>query len=84
MLTPQDINLLREFFATKEDLKELATKEDIKEIKASINTLTMAVDSFAQEIKDNRTERLVVAHQMETYDRWFQMLADKVGIKLEP
>lgn len=41
-ITPKDITLLKEVFATKEDLKEFATKKDLRKVR----------DDFSQRMDD--------------------------------
>ncbi len=81
MLTTKDIKNLTEF--QEEVFKNtFATKADVKDIKASLNILTTAVDSFAQEMRGWRQEKTFIDKRLERHDEWFKLLSEKVGIKL--
>ncbi len=71
---------LFDVFATKEDLqeavKDMATKNDIHQ-------LFMAVDSYAKKADTYFQEMVMLSHKVDRHERWFQIFADKLGIKLE-
>ncbi len=80
MLTDEDIQKLIEVFATKDDLKEavsnLTTKDDF-------NNLQTSVDSYAQKADAYFQEMVMLAHKVDRHEKWFHLIADKLGIKLE-
>lgn len=82
MLTNEDIqNLIKaqeEVFATKEDLEKL--KEDIR---SDISNLQIAVDAYAKKADTYFQEMVMLSHKIDRHEKWFQQVAEKIGIKLE-
>ena len=80
MLDDKDIQKLIEVFATKDDLDEavssLATKEDV-------NNLLKTVDSYAKRADTYFQEMVALPHKVDRHEKWFHLIADKLGIKLE-
>lgn len=80
MLDKEDIQKLIEVFATKEDIKDairnLTTKDDF-------DKLLSAVDSYAQKADTYFQEMVMLAHKVDRHEKWFQQIAEKLGIKLE-
>lgn len=82
MLTTEDIQKLSSYL--KEDLKDtFATKEDLRteigRIDHKLDSLLNAVDSFAKEIKDNRSERVVMEERVTRAEKAIQLLAKHTG-----
>jgi len=80
MLTTEDIQKLIEVFATKEDLKEavqnLSTKKDIDKLLTAVDTYAKKADTYFQEM-------VMLAHKVDRHEKWFQQIAEKLGMKLE-
>ena len=70
-----------ELFATKDELKELTDR--INKLDESVSALTNAVDRLAKAVDDLRVEYSAIAMQVSRHEKWFQQVADKLGIKLE-
>lgn len=72
-MTQDDINLLKNIFATKDDLKNYATKADIVSFK----------DAILKEIRDMRDEvALVIGYkdQIEDHENRIDVLEKRGGI----
>lgn len=80
MLTDEDIQKLIGVFATKEDLKEalenITTKDDF-------NILMSAVDAYAKRADTYFQEMVMLSHKVDRHEKWFHLIADRLGIKLE-
>lgn len=80
MLTNEDVEKMREVFATKDDLislKEMvATKDDI-------NRLFTAVDGYAKKADAYFQEMVMMNQSMHRHEKWIMQLAEKLGVKLE-
>ena len=72
--------LYTHFCGVKEILQEIknemATKNDI-------HNLTMAIDSYAKRSDTYFQEMVILSHKVDRHERWFQLFADKLGLKLE-
>lgn len=84
--------------AQKEDLNNLASKlvtleefdlfkNDIKEeftsLRQSIQDLTNSIDKLVKAVSDLKTEYIVITSQLDRHEKWIQLLAEKLGVKLE-
>jgi len=80
MLTNEDIQNLIDVFTTKEEMKEmisnLVTKEDFL-------NLQTAVDAYAQKADAFFRKMVMLSHKVDRHEKWFHLIADKLGIKLE-
>jgi len=81
MLTSEDIAKITSVVATKEDIEDI--KKDINGLRESIQALTISVDKLVKAVDDLKTEYAMVKNQVDRHERWFQQVADKIGIKLE-
>lgn len=79
-LTQDDIKLLTDVFATRE---EVASKKDVAEIKESVNILTNAVDAFAKEALKNSQEITMWSNKVTRLEAHMKIIAEKVGVRLE-
>jgi len=72
--------LYKRFYGVKEVLgeikNEMATKNDIHQ-------LMMAIDSYAKRSDTYFQEMVMLSHKVDRHERWFQLFADKLGLKLE-
>ncbi|PIS34938.1 MAG: hypothetical protein COT37_00010 [Parcubacteria group bacterium CG08_land_8_20_14_0_20_43_9] len=80
MLEDKDIEKLVEVFATKQDLKEavsnLSTKDDF-------NNLLTSVDAYAKKADTYFQEMVMLGHKVDRHEKWIQLIADKLDLKLE-
>jgi len=80
MLDDKDIQKLIEVFATKDDLREvvsnLSTKEDFSNLQSSVDIYAKKADTYFQEM-------VMLSHKVDRHEKWFQQIADKLGMKLE-
>lgn len=80
MLTSEDIQKLIEVFATRD---EVATKADLADIRKDFSNLQTAVDAYAKKADNYFQEMLMLAQKVDRHEKWFHLIADKLGIKLE-
>lgn len=89
----------REVFATKEDFESLkqgiieagmevfATKEDLQEfmeeMKQSFSDLQISVDAYAKKADTYFQEMVMLTHKVDRHEKWFHLIADKLGVKLD-
>ncbi|MBU3964229.1 hypothetical protein KJ591_00090 [Patescibacteria group bacterium] len=81
MLTQEDIQKIAEVCATKEDIKEM--REDINGLRESVQFLVISVDGLVKAISDLKTEYISITSQIDRHDKWIQLLAEKLNLKLE-
>ena len=71
----------------KEDTSSI--KEDIaylkenKADKSDINDLLNAVDAYAKKADTYFQEMVMLSHKVDRHEKWFHLVAEKLGIKLE-
>jgi len=94
MLTDEDIKKLKGVLAAKEDLAKIVTleefgqfsgeiKQDLDALRESIQSLTVSVDKLTKAVADMHQEYIVISSKVDRHEKWFQQIADKLGIKLE-
>jgi len=82
MLTDEDIKDIieaqREVFPTKEEI-------DIRfeEIRKEFSDLQTSVDAYAKKADAFFQEMVMLSHKVDRHEKWFHLIADKLGIKLE-
>ena len=82
MLTTDEIKKLTEYQV--EVFKDVfATKEDIKEIKTSLNTLQTSVNNLSKESLTNEDERRISNRRIKDLENWADKAAPKVGIAFD-
>lgn len=81
----EDLNNLASKLVTLEefDLFKKDTKEEFYILKQSIQELTNSIDKLVKAITDLKTEYTVITSQLDRHEKWIQMLAEKIGIKLD-
>jgi dynactin complex subunit len=99
MITEEDIKNLKEVLATKEDINNLSVKlvtleefdqfkkeikQDINDLREAIQALTVSVDKLVKFMADSMQEDVMAKNKFERYDRWFKIISEKLGLKLEP
>lgn len=80
MLDDKDIQKLVELLATKEDVKDL--RQDLDGLRESVQGLTVAVDRLVGAVEKLEQEYTMVLNKIDRHEKWFQLVADKLGIKL--
>jgi len=92
-ITKKDIDLLKEeikqefsdlqvpILSTKEDIKEI--KQDVVGLKEQVQGLTISVDKLVKAVSDLNTEHAAIIHKIDRREKWLELLAEKVGLKLE-
>ena len=94
MLNDKDIQKLKEVLATKEDLAKLVTleefdsfrkeyKDDFSGLQSAIQGLIVAIDKLAKSMEIYHDEYVALTSKVDKHEKWFQQIADKLGLKLE-
>lgn len=90
MLTDQDIQKLKETFATRDELLELfptkeevTTKDDFDDLRKDFSNLQISVDGYAKKADTYFQEMAALAHKVNRHGEWLKQIAEKVGMKLE-
>jgi len=80
MLDDKDIKKLIDVFATRDEIKEmvgnLVTKEEFSDLQTSVDAYAKKADTYFQEM-------VILAHKVDRHEKWFQQIAEKLGLKLE-
>ena len=79
--TDEDIVKITSVVATKEDIEDI--KKDVNGLRESIQALTVSVDKLVKSVSELKTEYTMVKNQLERHEKWFQQVANKIGIRLE-
>ncbi|MBI2041576.1 MAG: hypothetical protein HYT20_00970 [Candidatus Nealsonbacteria bacterium] len=59
------------------DIREMmVTKEEFNDLQTSVDAYAKKADTYFQEM-------VMLAHKVDRHEKWFQQIADKIGIKLE-
>ncbi len=74
------IRLFEVAVATKEGVVELNKR--VERLELAVEALTNSVDKIIKELTDLRTEYYAMSNQLTRHEKWIQMIAEKVGIKL--
>ena len=94
MLDDKDIQKLKEALATKEDLAKIVTldefdrfkvevKQDLDGLRESVQALIISVDKLVKAVTDMHEEYVIITGKVDRHEKWFHLIADKLGIKLE-
>ncbi|MFH1780474.1 MAG: hypothetical protein ABH841_00470 [Candidatus Nealsonbacteria bacterium] len=94
MLDDQDIQKLKEILATKEDLAKILTleefdqfrgeiKQDLNGLREAVQALVVSVDKLVKAVSDLKTEYATISNQVSRHEKWFQQIAEKLGMRLE-
>ena len=79
-ITFKDIKKLIDVFATRDEIKEmvgnLVTKEEFSDLQAAVDAYAKKADAYFQEM-------VMLSHKVDRHEKWFHLIADKLGIKLE-
>lgn len=68
----------RKVFPSKEDFESF--KEEIKQ---SFSDLQTSVDAYAKKADTYFQGMVMLAHKIDRHEKWFQQIAEKLGMKLE-
>jgi transcription elongation factor Elf1 len=80
--------------ASKDDVAKLSLRitniasmvnglQENKADKSDINNLLNAVDAYAKKADTYFQEMVMLSHKVDRHEKWFHLIADKLGIKLE-
>ncbi|MFH0820118.1 MAG: hypothetical protein V1892_03740 [bacterium] len=98
MLTNEDIQKLSEIVATKDDVTNLVTqlvtqkefaefREDADEkfdsLRMAIENLIISVDKLTKTVENLSQEYVFINSKLDRHEKWIQLLAEKLGVKLE-
>ncbi len=73
----------QKFFDVNQRLDTIDAKLEGKADKADVNELMTAIDAYAKKADTYFQEMVMLSHKVERHEKWFQQIADKLGIKLE-
>ncbi|MBU3964353.1 hypothetical protein KJ562_01310 [Patescibacteria group bacterium] len=80
-------NIDGEFSIVKESLMNLRERlvnlEENKADKSDINDLMTAIDSYAKRADTYFQEMVMLSHKVDRHEKWFQLIAKKLDLKLE-
>jgi hypothetical protein len=65
----------------KIDLEELLKS---KADKSDIDRVMNVLDELMGKFDDQRTEQVMMRHDLDRHERWHKQTAEKIGLKLEP
>lgn len=57
--------------------------EKFDEMKKDFVDLQTSVDAYAKKADTYFQEMVMLAHKVDRHEKWFQQIADKLGMKLE-
>lgn len=80
--TKKDLMNLEQVFVTKPEFNEL--KSDVADIKDTVSGIATAVDLSLSRTEALNQEFLILSERDSRYQRWFDQLAQKVGVTLTP
>lgn len=98
MLTNEDVQKLSEIVATKDDVTNLVTqlvtqkefaefREDADEkfdsLRMAIENLIISVDKLTKTVENLSQEYVFINSKLDRHEKWIQLLAEKLGVKLE-
>jgi len=82
MLDDQDIQKI-----IKANLAVFPSKEEFdsfkEEMRKDFSDLQTSVDAYAKKADTYLSEMVALSHKVDRHEKWFQQVADKLGIKLE-
>jgi len=58
-------------------------KERLDSLEEQFRSLQSSVDSYAKKADTYFSEMVALSHKVDRHEKWFQQVADKLGIKLE-
>lgn len=65
------------------DEKFTGIDQDFKELKTGFDNLQSSVDAYSKKADTYFQEMVMVSHRMDRHEKWFQQIAEKIGMKLE-
>lgn len=80
MLDDKDIQKLIDVFATRDEIKDmvgnLVTKEEFSNLQTAVDVYAKKADAYFQEM-------VMLTHKVDRHEKWFHLIAEKLGLKLE-
>ena len=73
-ITEANIETGKEVFTTKKDFEDL--KKDFRKLQSSVDRYLTKTEKWYQEMK-------MLSNQVDRHEKWIQLLAGKLGVKLE-
>ena len=69
------------FIDSQEEIKDL--RQDVNDLRESIQALTISVDRLVGAMSNLKTEYAAITNQINRHEKWLNLVAEKLGIKLE-
>ena len=69
------------FIDLQEEIKDL--RQDVNGLRESIQALTISVDRLVGAVSNLKTEYAAITNQINRHEKWLNLVAEKLGIKLE-
>lgn len=63
--------------------EKLDSLQENKADKSDVRDLMNAVDAYAKKADTYFQEMVMLAHKVDRHEKWFQQIAEKLGMKLE-
>lgn len=81
----QDSKELIEYLSQRFDKIDSAVDylKENKADKSDVNNLMNAVDAYAKKADTYFQEMVMLSHKIDRHEKWFHLVAEKLGIKLE-
>jgi hypothetical protein len=91
MLTDQDIQKLKDVFASRDELVSIfGTREELVQVqkemvdlKTAVHVLIDSVDKLTKSMEGLKIEYLAIAEKLKRHERWIQQVAQKTGVQLD-
>lgn len=65
------------------DQFKVEIKQDIDGLREMVQSLVVSVDKLVKAVTDLKTEYAAITNKVDRHEKWFQQIADKLGMKLE-
>ncbi len=65
------------------DQFKVEIKQDIDGLREMVQSLVVSVDKLVKAVTDLKTEYAAITNQVNRHEKWFQQIAEKLGLKLE-
>ena len=62
---------------------KLDNLQEKKADKSDVNDLMNSVDAYAKKADTYFQEMVMLSHKVDRHEKWFQQIAEKIGVKLE-
>ncbi len=71
------------FYNIETKLTTLEEKLDGKTDKSDVESLKTSLDAYAKKADTYFEEMVSLSHKVDRHEKWFHIVADKLGVKLE-